>query len=452
MGSNEPRSGRTPEGEALSQRWATRVRGYGNKLLELLVLGLPIALATKAFDYVSGAFLKQPWQAMWFLLPLAASVWITWQILKGRRELKINRPFLLFLTAYVVLFSGAAATKFLDWSHNITVFGEKGPRTWLMPTRAGDWRYLLVRKKEATRSGLVIVTLMPQSQPIETARYDIANLIAMAKRMGAKGVALDLFFQSDSRSDPLLCQVIENANIPVIVGYGFHRNQGDVMPTVLPEKLNACLTTARQGHLAGFMNADHKVRFVPLLYGNRPAFSLVVARTLAALAGRPDDIEWPDDQLLRFVEPERPIQVVSYEKLFSDPNVAGMLTDHFVLIGEDSEREMLETPFGQKLGVQIHADAIHSLLQHWYIRNTPWWSSLFVILVACYLLTVNAAHGYSKRRLISFCLIVSLAVIGISCTAIIAGPVWFDIVYPILAIWLLLPLLLTFRRNRWFLP
>jgi CHASE2 domain-containing sensor protein len=437
----------TPKEAAPAQRWAKTAREYGNKLLELLVLGLPIALATKVFDYVSGTFIKQPWQAMWFLAPLAVSVWVVWQILKGRGEFKINRPFLLFLTVYVVLFSVAAATNFLDWSHNITVFGEKAPRTWLMPTSAGDWRYLLVRREDASKSGLVIVTLMPpHGQSIESTRYDIARLIAIAKRVRAKGVALDLYFERASNVDTLLCQVIEDANIPVIVGYGFHRNQNDIVPTALPDNLNGCITTARQGHLAGFMNPDHKIRSVPLLYGNRPAFSLVVARTLASLAGRPDDIEPPDDGLLRFVEPEHSFQTVPFEKLVTDPNIAAMLTDRFVLTGEDSERETLETPFGQKLGVQIHADAIHSLLQHCYIRSTPWWSSLFVILVACYLLTVNAAHGYPKRRLINFCLVVSLTIVGISCIAIIAGHVWFDIVYPIFAIWLLLPMLLTFRQ------
>src|SRR5262249_22748538 len=163
-----------------------------------------------------------------------------------------------------------------------TVFGEAAPRSWLAPARFGDWRYALLPKHSASSHGLMIVTISPAGgQSVETVRDNVIRIIAWAEHAGGQGVALDFYFKRTSAVDPLFCQVIGQAKIPVITGYGFDRVGGQDVPTALPESLSACISTEREGHLGGFRDTDQRVRFIPMHYQNRAAFSLVVAREIA---------------------------------------------------------------------------------------------------------------------------------------------------------------------------
>lgn len=432
---------RVPQpGSEQAKRWSKSVAGYREKFVDLLVLALPTAVTTRICDQISGSFLKQPWQALYLLVPLAVVAWLIWQQLKARKEFQISRRFILFLFFYIVAFSVAAATRFLDWNRKITVFGEAAPRNWLAPARFGDWRYALLQKHSASSHGLIIVTMPPAGgQSVESARNDVIRLVAWAEHARAQGVALDFYFNKASALDTLFCQVIGQAKIPIITGYSFDRVNGQAIPTALPESLAGCIPTEGVGHLGGFRDSDHRVRFIPMHYQNRAAFSLVVASKIASLEGRKEVIV-PDDEMLRFVDPEPAIPTVSYQQLETS---RVDISERFVLVGSD--REMVETPFGQELGIAIHAGAIHSLLGHHYIRGSPWWLSFGIILGSCYFLTWLAGQGLSALRLIGFCSLISVIVVSCSAISIVVGPLWLDVAYPLIAIWLLLMLLLPFR-------
>jgi CHASE2 domain-containing sensor protein len=150
--------------------------------------------------------------------------------------------------------------------------------------------------------------------------------------------------------------------------------------------------------------------------------------------------------LLRYVEPAAPFTEASYRDLFERPELRGLLKGRFLLVGENSQKETFTTPFGGKLGVMIHAYAAHSLLTNGFIRETPWWLSLLFIIVLIYWLAGLAAQGTSLVRLVRFCLLVSLGIFAVAALMIVVGPWWFPVIYPLAALWLLLPLLSAFRK------
>src|SRR5436305_7516111 len=78
----------------------------GEKLLELLALGLPTVVIEGFYKALADPFLSQPWQALWIIAPLAAVAWIAWQAARRHADLKLLRgPVLVFFVAYVAIFS-----------------------------------------------------------------------------------------------------------------------------------------------------------------------------------------------------------------------------------------------------------------------------------------------------------------------------------------------------------
>ncbi len=358
----------------------------------------------------------------------------------------MDRRFLVFLAAYILLFSVASQASFLDWSRDLTVFGKKSGRTWLTPVSWGDWRYSLVPKK-SDADELVIVLLEPGAgKSRELARKEIADLIAIAAKNGAKGVALDFYFEGESAIDRLLCAVIQKSGIPVFAGYGFERFRGRIAESPTPESLRPCFTGQNQGHLAGFLDADSEARLTPLFFLNdekRPALSLLIARSLSGNA----EPRLPSDGLLRFVEPAEAHEPLRFADIQSSEAARNLLRNRFVLAGEESDLDSFETPFGRKPGVVIHADAVHSLRSSHFIQSHSWWLGLSFILVFCYWLAAWCASGASTTKLGALCGAATTCFIAVAVASILAGPYWFDVVYPIAAVWLLLPLLLGLRRG-----
>jgi CHASE2 domain-containing sensor protein len=199
------------------------------------------------------------------------------------------------------------------------------------------------------------------------------------------------------------------------------------------------------GHLAGFLDADTEARLTPLFFLNdkaRPALSLLIARSLSGDV----EVPLPDDGLLRFVEPAKAYEPLRLAELQSSEAARSLLRNRFVLVGEESDADSFETPFGRKPGVVIHADVVHSLRTSHFIRRHSWWLGVSFILVFCYWLAASCAGGASATKLAAICGAATACFIAVAVASILAGPYWFDIVYPIAAVWLLLPLLLGLRR------
>jgi CHASE2 domain-containing sensor protein len=204
----------------------------------------------------------------------------------------------------------------------------------------------------------------------------------------------------------------------------------------------------RLGHLAGFAESDEKVRSVPLFLNDdrdQPALSWRVATALA----HDRKLSSPSDGLLRYIEPAPgpDFLAVTLDQLREDrDNVRMRLAERFLLVGEDSKQETFATPFGDRLGVMIHAGAVDSLLAGAYVRKSPWWSVVMLIMLASYAVAWPASRGMGLRWILAGAAAATLACFVFAAAAAYAASVWIDVVYPALAAFLLVPLVTIFRR------
>lgn len=438
-----------PGGRRATQlAWKKRLSEYREEVIKLAILGVPLGVLGALISRITDAVLEQPRQAMVVLVPIAvlgALSW--WRVTRGDR-LTIDRRTLLLLGAYILFFSVAAETRVLDWRRDPSLFGQPSDQSWLIPVSWGDWRYQLMPVVDG--DDLVVVLREPTAgKTRERARTELVSLMGLAAAHNARGVAFDYTFDGESAVDLLLCTTVESIGIPVFFGYGFERFERRLNPLPVPRSLQSCAKPDRQGHLVGFLDADRKARMTPLFFNNdrrRPAISLVVARFLSGET----EPSIPGNRLLHFIEPAQPHIRIRLEDLLdesaSNESARNALNGRFVLVGEDSESDSFDTPFGRKPGVIVHADAIHSLVHGHYIRYGPWWLRFFPMLAFCYGLAVWCANGGSVGRLLLVCLVATAGFGATAVAGIVAGPLWFDAFYPTAAVWLLLPLLLSLRR------
>jgi hypothetical protein len=416
--------------------WQGRLAAYRTQILDKALIGVPLGLVAAAVDWIVRRLISQPWESAFAVVPLALLAWLAARGV-ARRALVVDRRYLLFLGLYVLAFSAAASGTFLDWNRRLVLFEERAPRSWLLPSRFGDWRYAVARKWNPPP--LAVVLLAPATgRSQEAARLELVQLIAASERAGALGVAFDFYLEGRTALDPLLCQVVKQATIPVYFGYAFRSFGG-------AKELQSCLGDERLGHLGAFADHDGVVRLIPMYFGNqrRPALSLRVAQTLAGKDWSPP----AHGTLLRFTQPARDYWRVSFQALVDRPSDVELLHQRFVLVGEDSASDSFPTPYGRRPGVLVHADAIYSLVKGASLRASPWWLGLVYSVVSCYLITSLAARGAAVGKLVLWCtaLTAGLGLLAVVLAALAGW--WFEIAYPLAAVWFLLPLALAFRKR-----
>jgi CHASE2 domain-containing sensor protein len=428
--------------------WGERLSEYKQELIKLAIIGIPVAALETINGRISDRILDQPWQAIVFLIPIAAVAgFFAWRVSRAE-SLRIDRRTLMLLGAYLLFFSVAANTHVLDWTRQPSLFGRPSERGWLTPVSWGDWRYRLVPKVDGDE--VAIVMREPTAGTTrERARAEIVTLMGLAATQGARGIAFDYYFDGESAIDQLLCSTVETIGIPVVFGYGFEYFQGHMNALAVPRSLRPCVTPERQGHLVGFLDADHKARIMPLFFNHdraQPALSLRIARALRGEAA----VSTPDDGLLPFVEPAQPHIRIRLADLLDSARAhdadRNALRGRFVLVAEASESDSFDTPFGRTSGAIVHANAIHSLTHGHYIRQGPEWIRLVSLLAFCYGLAVCCASGVPAIRLVWVCIAATVCFWATAVVGILTGPHWFDAIYPTAAVWLLLPLLLMLRR------
>jgi CHASE2 domain-containing sensor protein len=136
---------------------------------------------------------------------------------------------------------------------------------------------------------------------------------------------------------------------------------------------------------------------------------------------------------------------VTFAQLDESEEERTLLNERFLMVGEDSAQDSFETPFGRKPGVMIHAYAVQSLVRNQFVERSPWWLSLLLIAVWCYLMIVLMARGTGNLKVILINVVASLVIIGISVLAMRVWLTWIDLIYPLLAAWLFLLLLIVLR-------
>jgi CHASE2 domain-containing sensor protein len=427
-----------------------RLDAYKEKVLELLVLGLLLLLVQRAHEWVADRLVAQPWHVLWFVCPLLIAAAIGWMAARGRRELVLRGRLLVFFVAYILAFSLASSSDLLVWDRNLTVFERKLHCTWLVPASWGDWRYRIAPKKALVSDDLLVVTTEEtDGRPLDDLRLEVAKLITAAAKNRARGVAFDFYFARDSNLDSVICRAVQQADTTdVIIGFTLERVNGEIRPLPTAPGIENCLSVDRQGHLVGLVESDNVVRLIPLYFRwhkDRPSLSFKVAQSLAEIGGT--ELKPPPSDLLRFIEPKGLIPQVSYRELADDPAKCKLMRDCWVLVGENLSSDTFLTPFGQIPGVLIHAYAIHSLRHGHFLTRTPWWSGLLMTLLSCYVIFSLVAQRASRVRIIGTALLLSALIVAASIVALVIWLIWLDVIYVLVAIWLLVSVLILFGKS-----
>ena len=137
-----------------------------------------------------------------------------------------------------------------------------------MPTQWADWRYALAPRPEAPADTVVVMVDAPQAANLEQLRLatlQTVQLVAQAQRL--RGLALDFFFEDESRLDNVLCDAIRRLGVDVFAGYTLEDGGGPDAP-LAPNgnPLEACIPfDSHEGHLLAWTDADGYVRTLPLV-------------------------------------------------------------------------------------------------------------------------------------------------------------------------------------------
>jgi CHASE2 domain-containing sensor protein len=436
-------------------------------LLKTLVFALPILLVGMSVDWVKNKFENSPGAALWIIIPGIIVLCLMLLTAITRQKLKLGWPFVVFLAIYMLVFSIAAETSVLDWKRSLVGYDDVVPNNFLALNRFGNWHYRFA--SGTANQDLAIVLMKPPETPM-IGRLQIADLITYAKESQAKGIAFDFYFPNTENGEELnkyLCQAIDEARgtgktaepstnspeWPVLVGHDFELGKDRIERIRIDPYLEHCLPESNQGHAVGYAEWDGVIRSIPMfLVRNSRSFESL---SLRIAQKQSPQVKIPDNGLLQFTKPAQDFEPIKWAELWGNYNKGDeskigvdrrKLQDRFVLVGEDSNEDRFPTPYGVQPGVVIHAYAVHSLTHHRYIERPRWWVTLLTIFLVCYLLMVLTARGVGNLKLVLINVGFSAVMVAIALLVMYFWLAWIDLVYPLVATWLFLLLLIGFRR------
>jgi hypothetical protein len=450
------------EAEKKPSTLAVATGRWRDKLLDAAIITIPTALVTQSVNWVQGEFFAQPWQIVWVALPLVVCAFIAWRLLRRPTARRLDWRFGVFLGCYATAFALASASDLLVWKR-APIAESSSSRNWLLPVTAGDWRYWLLPDEELP-PGLRVVLLDHHADGGQVMRrlFD-AQIIDLAVRSEAKGVFFDVAFEGLTDADPILCQAVDDAiaaKIPIVTAYTLERI-GDTetyvaRPGASELETPACLFESKgrpvyRSHAMVFADVDSTVRSVPLVWD--PAFGRTPLSQRVAQCVKPksgcdaSDLALPEGPLLRFIPASTTSRLIEEKDLRALFEVTKPFEGQFLFIGERAPHDKFKTP-GDPLtpGVLIHASAAATLMSGHSIRRPPAWFSAFIVIAACAILAVFASQDASLRTLLIVAGLTTIAVFCLAALAIMQFRVWVDVIYAVVALWLLLPLLLAYRK------
>ena len=450
---------------------------WRDKLLDAAVITIPTTLVLQSVNWVQGNFFAQPWQILWIAMPLAVAPFIAWRLLRRSTAQRFDWKFGVFLAVYAMLFAAASSSELLVWKRaplaNARDESSESGRFWLLPATAGDWRYRLLAKEELP-PGVIIVLLDHSDATDDTTkmlkRALEAQIIDAAARGGARGVFFDVAFEGRTAVDKILCIAVNDAaaaGVSIVTAYSLQpfRNTGRFVekPEASESQTPPCLLESEgrpvyRAHAMVFADGDGTVRSVPLKWEHafgRTPLSLRIAQCVSAKSKyKPDRLcesagpTIPEDPLLRIIPAATETRVIAgNDDVREFFELERPFTGQFLFVGEDSPNDRFRSPGNSDTpGIMIHAAAVATLMNGHSIQRPPTWFSAFVVIAACVVLALFASQGASLRVLLIVATVTTLIVFGLAALAIMTLRVWLDVIYAVVAVWLLLPLLLTYRK------
>jgi hypothetical protein len=386
---------------------------------------------------------------------LAAAAWLSWVLLRRSRTDILNWRVIGFLAIYCSVFALASTSDLLVWRRMPQAYeGEAGSgRGWLLPVTAGDWRYWLAPASTSKPNNPVVILLdHPVNATREWLRWQDRRVLEIARKGGAQGLAFDVAFAGATDIDPLFCQSVNAAGFPVLSTYELRKDKLLGLYAMVPEKQQlTCLPIASQAHAMGIAEADERVRSIPLFWngvkGKQPALSVRVAQCIHSNCNS-DDLPVPNERLLRFLQPgPKALTIIAPDQLAALERNPSVLHDRFLLVGDAAEADRFRTPFGRLPGTVVHGYAVDALLSAHYIKRPSAWLSVFIVFASCYVLTLLAAERLKTQALLLAAVGITVGVVALAAAAMYFSAVWLDVIYTVVAVWLLLPLLLGVRQR-----
>lgn len=415
-------------------------------LVKILVLALPTLVINQLLLGTAAPFADAPGRAALLLLPLVAACAVLWRSFRQESPATLGWAFVLFFPAYCLLFSLATASDLLTGKRILlAAYEEEAPRSFLGLNRLSDWHYWMAPDAPPVDDLLVITFPSFAGEHRTEVRRYFAFLIREGIEHGAKGLAFDYFPEAPAdppSTDSLLGQMLkraDDAGMPVLFGYRQREVKGRLEPVPLASTLTEFLPPERQGHLAGYQEADGKVRMVPLELPGRGELESLSFKVAELLHG--GELQLPDNRLMQYTRPRFAVPIHP----FSPQIDRALLRQRFAFVGTASETDRVSTPYGEVQGVEIHTWAAHGLRSGHFIRRIDSRFGFPLVFMLCYFLTVAYARGVGNRRLIGLAVVLSGLLLAATVLAMRGALVWVDISYPLIAIWLLIAILLGWR-------
>jgi len=224
-------------------------------------------------------------------------------------------------------------------------------------------------------------------------RREFAVLLERVR--GARAVAIDVTFSEASRhgaaDDRAFADAIVAFGQPIVLPVEINE-RSEVVLAPLPE-LSAA---AAEGFADVLVDADGITRFVRTRLLGYESFALAAARQLGAAAG--GDAAAADRLRIDYRGPARTFSTVSFHDAAAGRIPERAFADKLVLVGATASNlhDILATPFGRMPGVEVHANAIATLMDDRPFRAIP-----FGVAVGAFALANALAAGtvYAVRRL-----------------------------------------------------
>lgn len=438
--------------------------GCRDKLLETAAIGLPTAIFTLICDRVAKHVLDSPWQVLWVVIPFAFLAWIAWKLVRRQAPRKLDWRLLLFCSFYSVTFALASTAQLTAWKRHPVSGNDAAHQTWtsVFPIRWGDWRYRYFvhdpPAPEAPPIALLLIEPTPHANKNELRNRDV-KVITLARRGNVAGLVLDFIYRGPSEIDAYFCKDIgaftdkgkkEEVQRALVTAYEMRPvpafNRYERSPRF--DEQPPCLLQTQQGHAMGLADIDGIVRGIPLFWESpqrkHPALSWQLTTQLKKQ--QKERAREPTDLFLRILPAPQDAMAIytSQQKLSESPDV---LSGVILVVGDQSKGDEFHTPFGDVPGAKLHAFAIYDLLNGYSLTRPPQWLYALFIIAICTLGTAFASGGASLPRMLLGAAGMTAFILLLSASVMYFLSIWLDAIYPITAIWLLIPLTLLLRRQ-----
>ena len=251
-----------------------------------------------------------------------------------------------------------------------------------------------------------------QISPVD--RTVLAQALAQIESMGAKGVGIDVLFDSPQDDDPLLQAALRGMTTPVFLAYADTRTNPEAITFEQEQDLKryiGAVRTPEVGPASILLETDNDrvARHWPRQYAGLPPL-LSVALTRATPDADPNFTHF--NGRIRYRVPtaaDRPVFDKIPIDLLADPATAPLVAEtirgRYVLIGGDfADFDQFDTPLtrtgvaarlngGQSrmIGVEVHASMLAQLLDKALPRVVPGWAKVLGSLLAIALGVATAA-------------------------------------------------------------